>query len=216
MAVNPVNAHRGRHALFLGMTGSGKSCLIRQKLQAHKKIFSRVLIWDTNGEHDATYTGTRAGWLRELQVLVSNPGTVYTRLAYCPAVPTPEEWQWWCRTVWAVLDGKCTTLVVAEELAAVCKSTGKEQDAAGVLINQGRKYGLVFWGTSQRPQEIAKTYYDNAALLFAGQQRGAAMQRKMAAEVGVAPTDIAELKPLEFWVREPGKQPLKMKATFTA
>lgn len=175
-----------------------------------------MLIWDSNQEHDGTYSTTRAGWLRDLRQLVENPDTPANRLAYCPDVPTPEEWQWWCRTIWAVLDGKCTTLVVAEELAAICKSTGKEQDAAGILINQGRKYGLIFWGTSQRPQEIAKTYYDNAASLYAGQQRGVAMQRKMAAEVGVTPADIAALKPLEFWAREPGKQPQKIKAKFSA
>lgn len=208
MAVNPNNRHAGRHALFLGMTGSGKSVMMRQELR--KRRSGRVIYWDTNREHSATYASSRGEWLALLQRLAA--GERLGAIGYAPAVPTPAEWQWFSRSVWAVLDGKRETLVVAEEMAAVCKGSGKAQDAAGILINQGRKYGLVFWGTSQRPQEIEKTYYTNAAFVFVGQQSGAAMQRKMADEVGVTPADIASLKKLEFWKRSPGAQAVKVVA----
>jgi len=209
MAVNPNNKHKPRHALFIAATGGGKSVLVRQKLKEQRK--KRLTIyWDTNQEHQATYYSDRKSFLLALKSAVGK----HQALAYAPAVPTPDGWQWFCRAVWAVLDGNTETLVIAEELAAVCSTAGKAQDSAGILINQGRKYGLIFWATSQRPQEISKTYYDNAAYLYVGLQRGKAMQRKMSEEVGINVAQIARLQPLEFYESAPASQPKLIKARF--
>jgi hypothetical protein len=214
MAVNVNNRHPCRYALFLGMPGCGKSTLVRNELKSFQaKRKGLVLIWDTNREHQAKYASTRLEWLALLQEscelrLTSKP------VGYAPEVPTADEWQWFCRTVWVVLDGRNETLVIAEEMAAVSRGVGKEQDAAGRLINQGRKYGLIFWGTSQRPQEIAKTYYDNAAVLHVGQQRSKAMQRKMADELGASPDEVADLMPHEFLKSSPGQKVKKIRSNY--
>lgn len=51
---------------------------------------------------------------------------------------------------------------------------------------------------------MAKTFFDQCAIKYVGQQKGAAMCRRMAAEIGVSPEDIAALAPLQFY-RDEGR-----------
>ena len=98
-----------------------------------------------------------------------------------------------------MLDGQYITHMIAEELSGVCPSAGKATDNAAILLNQSRKYGGVFHGVSQKPQEVAKTYFDQCGIKFIGQQKGAAMRRRMAADIGLTPEQIGELQPLQFY-----------------
>lgn len=205
--VNPNPAWPSAHALFLACTGGGKSQAVAQgagtvfgggapKVQPIPKG-ERVIIWDQAGDHAGLHYESRAGFLRALAAGIR--GRRGFRVAYA-GPQTVAEWEWFCEVVWSVLDGDYLTYLLSEELSAVCPSAGKATDNAAMLLNQGRKFGLRFRGVSQKPQEVAKTYFDQCTIKWIGQQKGLAMQKKMAQEIGVSPEQIARLEPLQFYV----------------
>lgn len=100
--------------------------------------------------------------------------------------------------MWGVLDGKHKTFLIVEELSAVCETTAKASPNAAILLNEGRKYGLEFHGTSQKPQEIAKTYYDQCERRYVGRQKNTNI-KKMANDIGVSPEDVRQLQNLQFY-----------------
>jgi len=192
MAVNPDTSHANRNALYIARSGGGKSQALGQSLPASK---ARVLLWDISHDHRATHFDDKRLYAKAVAAgLRSNKGF---RLAYSGGVSL-EDFEWWCQVVWAALDGNYDTHVVTEELSQVCAGSGKASNHAAILMNQGRKYGLIFHGTTQKPQEIAKTFYDQCEILHIGQQRGDNV-RKFAKVLGLPESDIADLKKLEFW-----------------
>ncbi|GMU45914.1 MAG: hypothetical protein AMXMBFR26_06960 [Porticoccaceae bacterium] len=195
MAIFPDVSLPNRHVLVLSRSGGGKSQVLRQGLDMPGPG-ARVLLWDTAGEHGARQFHGRAEYARAVAGAVSGgPGAF--RLAFVGGTG-PEDFEWWCRLVWSSLDGRGITWAVAEELSAVCTTAAKAGPEAARLLNQGRKFGLVFVGTSQKPQEIAKTYYDQTAVKWIGPQIGANVQR-LAREIGVDAADVAGLRELEFF-----------------
>lgn len=192
---NPNTARPNKHTLYLAASGGGKSQALMQN-PALPKAGARIILWDQSGDHAGLHFQKKANFLRALDAgLRSGRGF---RVAYAgPA--DPDTFDWFMEICWACLDGEKETYVIAEELSAVCKGSGKALPAAAVFMNQSRKYGGIFHGTSQKPQEVAKTFYDQCAFKFIGQQNGLAMQRKMSAEIGLQPEDIASLNKLEFF-----------------
>lgn len=201
MAVNPNPRHPALHTLYIAATGGGKSQAVKQSKRAGRVPArgGRVVFWDVSEEHHATHYHKRADFVAALK---RSAAAASFRIAYVPQGEYPAEWEWFCKVVWALLDGDRITYVVGEELSAVCATVSRAGAAAAQLLNQGRKYGLIFHGTTQRPQEIAKTYYDACPIKWIGQQAGAAMQRKMAEQACVRPGDIAALNQLEFYVHD--------------
>lgn len=194
MAILPDVSLPNRHVLVLARSGGGKSQVLRQGLDMPGPG-ARVLLWDTAGEHRAQQYETKPAFARAVAAAMGQSRGF--RLAFVGGIG-PECFEWWCRVVWASLDGRVTTWAVAEELSAVCTSVAKAGPSAARLLNQGRKYGLAFVGTSQKPQEIAKTYYDQTAVKWIGPQIGANGAR-LAREIGVHVDDVAGLSELEFF-----------------
>jgi hypothetical protein len=196
--INPNTGHPNRHTLYLAASGGGKSQALSQN-PALPKQGARVILWDGSGDHAGLHFTEKRAFLRALSVGVRENwlrGRGF-RIAYAgPA--DPDEFEWFMEVCWGILDGNFQTYIVAEELSAVCSSTGKATPNAAIFMNQARKFGGIFHGTSQKPQEVSKTYFDQCAIKFIGQQSGLAMRRRMAAEIGVTPDEIAALKPLEF------------------
>lgn len=210
---NPNNAHRAEHTLYLAVTGGGKSQAVNHNLRAQLKPGSpaRVVLWDQAGDYPGHHFETRKGFLQALKKAVAS-GKGY-RIAFAGPV-TAENWEWWCECVWSILDGRHETYAIAEELSAVSPSVSKASPNAAILLNQGRKYGLKFHGVSQKPQEVAKTFFDQCPLKWIGQQKGKAMRRRMAEELGISQEQVHELGPLEFFVddgsaKEPEKTRIK-------
>lgn len=192
MAVNPDTSHPNKNALYIARSGGGKSQALGQSLPPSK---ARVLLWDVSHDHRSTHIDDRASYARAVIAgLRSNKGF---RLAYSGGTSI-EDFEWWCQVVWAALDGNYLTDVVVEELSAVCAGSGKASPHAAILLNQGRKYGLRFHGTTQKPQEIAKTFYDQCEILHIGKQRGDNI-RKFAKALDLPESEIANLNALEFW-----------------
>lgn len=192
---NPDPSRSNRGTLYLACMGGGKSQALQQNPAIPKKG-ERVILWDHAGDHAGLHVTTRKAFVSALRTALKRGGGF--RIAWAGAADV-ETFEWFCSVVWRVLDGRYRTVLIVEELAAVCPSAGRATQYAALLLNQGRKFGLEFHGTSQRPQEVAKTFYVNCPIKYIGQQMGYDMQRKMGREIGLKPEDIAALKPLEFY-----------------
>ena len=208
---NPNTSHPNRNTLYLAASGGGKSQMLAQNPDLPGQG-ARVILWDQSGDHAGLHCETKAGFIRALKAGLKAGAF---RVAFAgPA--TIENYEWWCEVCWSVLDGNHLTYMIAEELSAVCPSAGKATPNAAILLNQCRKYGGIFHGTSQKPQEVSKTYFDQCAYKFVGQQKGRAMRRKMAEEIGVTEDQITALEQLQFYKddgspREPELIKLKYK-----
>lgn len=187
--------------MYLARSGGGKSQFLK-RVPAE----GRVLLWDKSHDHQARHYTSKAGYLAAVRDAISRNAKSF-RLAYSGGTSV-ECYEWWCGVVWAALDGRVRTTVIVEELSEVCQSIAKASPRAAVLLNQGRKYGLLFHGTSQKPQEISKTYYDQCPIKFIGPQVGPNINR-FARELGVQPSEIAALRDLEAY-RWDGRQARKV------
>lgn len=212
MAINQNTSWPNRNTLYLARSGGGKSQALAQNPEIPKSG-ARVLLWDLSHDHRGVHIDNRAAYVRAVKKgLESGKGF---RLAYSGPGGV-DSFEWWCRVVWAALDGDHLTYVIVEELSAVCQSVAKATPAAAVLLNQMRKFGGVFHGTSQKPQEISKTFYDQCEVLHIGKQRGD-LVRKFSRELGIAEAEIENLKELEFWRVDPkknGGNPEKYRLTY--
>lgn len=198
MAWEPKNRNLklpNRHTLYLATSGGGKSQALGQNPEI-PKAGARVILWDHAGDHPGLHYRSRVRFLTALDAANRSGGGF--RIAYA-GERSPEAFEWFMNVCWRMLDGNKLTYVLAEELSAVCTSTAKASPNAARFLNESRKFGGIFHGTSQKPQEVSKTYYDQCGLKFIGQQKGLAMRKRMAMEIGVAPTDIAALEQLEFY-----------------
>jgi DNA helicase HerA-like ATPase len=184
-----------KHELYLGMTGSGKSQALAQN-KAIPSAGGNVILWDQAGDHAGVHYSNRADFLAAV-VRGVQAGRGF-RIAFA-GEQSVENYEWWWQVVWSVLDGKRQTWAIVEELAAVCPSSGRATPNAAFALNQGRKYGLIFHGASQRPADVAKTYYDNCNTRWIGQQRSPALQRRFAEDLGITPGEVAALEPLQFY-----------------
>lgn len=198
MAINENTQHNNRNTLYIARSGGGKSQALGQSKEIPRSG-ARVLLWDPSHDHKATHISTRPEFARSVAKAIQ-AGKGF-RLAFSGNA-TPENFEWFCNLVWAALDGNKITYVIAEELSAVCKNAGKAGQWAALLMNQGRKYGLRFHGTTQKPQEIYKTFYDQCEVFYIGMQRGAAVD-KFARDLGIDREEIAGLQSLQFWRVDP-------------
>lgn len=195
---NPRPALPNRNSLYLGRSGSGKS----QALKQNPIIMpgSRVALWDPNEDHPCQGYATMSAFIAALTEAdrISKGRMCGFRIGYT-GPDTMAAYLLWCKAVSAILDGRVFTHLIAEELSTVSSGTGKAPLPAVKLLNQCRKYGGIFHGTSQKPQEINKTYFDQCENLWIGAQKTLRQRRIVAEEIGVDPKEIGQLQPLQFY-----------------
>ena len=191
---NPNTAHKNRNTLYIAKSGGGKSQALAQN-PAIPQTGGRVIMWDAAGDHPGLHFESRQKFIKALTKGIRS-GRGF-RVAY--AGSSVEEFEWWCEVCWSVLDGDYLTHLFAEELSQVSPSVAKASPNAAVLLNQLRKYGGIFHGTTQKPQEVAKTFFDQCDHKYIGVQKGEAMCKKMAREIGLQPEQIASLNDLQFY-----------------
>lgn len=196
---NPNGAYPNRHTLYLGVSGSGKSQALLQNAEVPRKGV-RLIMFDHAPDHPGDHFRTRKGFLQALKRGLER--NLKTGAGFRVAYSGPrsiEDYEWFCDVVWRCLDGRFITYLIVEELSKVCTGPGKATPNAALLLNEGRKYGLRFHGTTQKPQEISKTYFDQCEHKFVGQQKTRAQRRKMGEEIDVTDDQIRALNPLEFF-----------------
>lgn len=195
---NPDHSLPSRHTMYLATNGGGKSQALEQNPEIVKA--ARVIGWDHAGDHRGIHYTDDCKFVDALmraEARWASHKTPY-RIHYAGA-RGPDPFEWWCEVVIAVLDGRYLTHLIVEELAHVSPSSHRATPTAGLVLNEGRKFGAVFHGTSQRAQEVAKTYYEQCPIKFVGVQNSDAMCRRMAQEVSVTPEQIAALRELQFY-----------------
>lgn len=198
---NPNPQLPNRNTLYLACSGGGKSQAVKQNPDI-PAAGARVLLFDPHQDHQASRVrGPVAKFAQVVGqgLLVAEQTGRGFRLAW-DAEPTPDNFEQFCRVVLAALDGRHLTHVIAEEINCYSERSGAAPPMAKRLMNEGRKYGLRFHGTSQKPQEIPKTYYDQCPVKWIGQQKSMRLRKQFAEELGIEPADIAGLNPLEFWI----------------
>ena len=196
-AGHPDNRWPNDHTLYLAATGSGKSQALLQN-PSIPRTGARVILWDHKPDHPGLHIRGRVQFVKALRAgIVRHQKTgAGFRIAFA-GERSVETFEWWCEVVWSVLDARHRTFAIAEELAAV-STPAKATPNAGILIREGRGYGLSFHGTSQRPQEIAKTFYENCDIRYYGRTRNQQLRRAWAAEMDVDPDRLKNLDKLEF------------------
>ncbi len=192
--INENPTLQNRNTLYLGRSGTGKSQALKQNAEV-PETGARVVLFDPNCDHAAHRYASRSDFARAL-ARANSSGKGF-RVAYTGDA-SPDVHEWWCQCVLAVLDGERRTFVLDEEIASSCSRPGTADPYFRRLLNQGRKYGMRYHGTSQRPQEIPKTAYENCPVLYVGalKQHSA---RYLAREIGVSADEVAALEPLTFY-----------------
>lgn len=164
---NENTALKNRNTLFVGMSGSGKSQALKQ-LGSYRQS-SRVVMFDPNSDHKMPGLLRARGRGELLDALLKGAKAGNFRVAYTPAGDErEEEHEFFCRAVLHLLDGSRPTNIVDEELAQSCKSPMRAERYHKKLMNEGRKYGLIYEGAVQLPQRVPKDVYDNCELLIIG------------------------------------------------
>lgn len=201
MAKNPRPQLPNPHVLYLARSGGGKSQALKQTSAIPRPHSgARVLIWDpARDQHRGTtyFNEPKRFALALLEAEKSGKGY---RLGY-DGPRTVEIFEWWCRCVWAVLDGNRPTFVLVEELGGVCPHPGEATPAHRRILCEGRKFNLHYHATSQRPQEISKTAFENVATWWIGQQKGVNVKR-FADQLDVPEEQVRNLQTLEFLVMD--------------
>lgn len=190
-----------RHTAAIGLTGSGKSQVIKQLVLPPSGV--RTVLFDPSRDHRAGthYYSSRSAFARALAA--ANASGRGFRVAY-DGVRSPEIYEWWCECCIAVLDGRKVTYMMTEELAAVSRGPGKALPAHQWLMNESRKYGGVYLCTTQFPAQISKAVYDNSGCVYLGKQPPR-LQRQFSDQFGIPLDDLKGLQDLEFMRWTAGK-----------
>ena len=211
MASNPNPGLNNRNTLYIARSGGGKSQALKQS-PAIPLSGVLVLLYDPNEDHRANRYTTKAGFGRAvLAAIKSGRGC---RVAYVGGFGESDH-EWFCQFVFSVLDGRRLTYVIDEELGAAGERTGKAARHHARLMNQGRKFGLVYHGVVQFPTELPKTVYRNCEVKYVGPLDNDTATR-IAREVGIPAAKISAQKPLQFWVSDPahGFEPRQIQLTY--
>lgn len=195
MAVNPRPELPNRHALILARSGGGKSQVTKQATD-WPQTGVRCVLWDPARDHArGTHYGSTPEQFRDLLAGALSSGRGF-RVAY-DGERSPKLFEWWCALVWRMLDGRVLTYCVVEELKRVCPTPGEATPYHGRLLEEGRKFGLVYRGTSQRPQSVTKTAYDNCGTLYIG-PNGRRAANMLQDQTDIPADQIAALPDLHF------------------
>ncbi|HET8701032.1 MAG TPA: hypothetical protein VFL97_05135 [Nitrococcus sp.] len=199
------------HKLYVATSGGGKSSALKADLAASKP--ERLVMWDPEGEHE---TGVQVGSIAQFTRVLA--GATCSGKRYSIAVqvrPSVDEFERFCRAVWAVACSTRPMTVVVEELADVTRNAGKASPAWGELIRRGRKYGVTIYVVTQSPTEISKTVYRNVNALWCGVCETEAERRRMAAHLDIGLEKMRALQPLEYYQKRLGHPASRGKITFS-
>ncbi len=206
---NPDTSLPNLNTLYLACSGGGKSqALFQNKLIPRSKV--RHVLWDPDEDHPARRFYTLPSFKKALvEELKRGRGF---RLAYSGDADV-KTFEIWCQMVISILDGAKPTYVTIEELATVTETVSRATKYFGILLNRGRKYGAQIHLTTQRGTEISKTAYNQCPTKWVGIQEGADVDR-MAKLCALTPGQIKELTPLEYWLKQSGKEPERVQLEY--
>ena len=122
------------------------------------------MVWDAYESHDVHYAKALPEFGKKLGAAVRANKGFKLGLSINPTI---ENFEMFCKMVWLAADGQKELIVVVEELGDVA-SAGKATQHWGQMVRVGRKYGLVLFAVTQRPQEIDKTVFTQVSRVWVG------------------------------------------------
>jgi hypothetical protein len=221
MAINEKPDKAARNVGYLAGTGGGKSQALYQNPSIPKRG-AFILMWDTNKDHKSTRFSDRKSFLSAVKkaVLSRQKGSKKSvRLSFTTKIDSFDkkefiaEFEWFCKVVWAALDGNYDTYIFLEELAACSESASKASPALGIIMTQGRKYGAIVHYTTQRPAGISKDVYTQTNSYLVGMLKVGDKKRVMN-ECGIPKDVIMPSVPLEFLYTDTMNPPERINLTY--
>jgi len=212
MPKNPNESLSNNHALYVGVSGSGKTQALAQNVHLKNKS-ARVIYWDTHHSFKADHYNTIPELLKALKVAESKRGGY--RIAY-GGEKSPEAFDKLCRLVFAVIDGNKPHVFVVDELASITTAIAKDNSPLGDLLRESRKFGLVILLSATRAAEIPKTAFTNCPHKIIGAQGSVSDQKTMSDFLRIDHDLLAdtELEDLNFWYKEPKKLAVKYRVKY--
>lgn len=169
MAKNPNEEWVNEHTVYLADTGGGKGSMLRGNPSIPRpKDKGRIICWDTAAAYPGYFYNTRRGFIKGLESALNSGQGFSVGYMGGDAMDMVKEHEWWANVVWDVLDGDYRTHIIDEELIRTHSSMGKATGYAGLIMNESRKYGGVWHGTAQKPQEIPKTLISRSEVKYFG------------------------------------------------
>lgn len=204
MAVNPNRALNARHVLVLGMTGSGKSQVLKNLIQPKGQ---RVVAFDPDGDHVSgagLFTDFRA-FCQEL-IRADSSGKPY-RLGFQGS--TRDDFRRFCRAAWDVLDGQRDTHIICEEAAAFTSGSGPAEEEFSNLLLRSRKYAGIVYTLGQRAAEVPTTARNQSMVRYIGLVDGLDDAKHASKLFDVPPEVLIKTPPdeLRFWKKVAGQEP---------
>ena len=200
---------QNKHHLIIGTSGSGKSSWLRQR--AEIKNARRVLAWDPDEDHKLTHYHSVAQFIQAVKRAGGGPIR-----AGLTVDPTPDNFERYCAVLFAVASSTRPTVAIVEEISAVT-SPGRAPRSWGIVVRQGRKYGIQLYAVTQRPAECDKTVLNNTPYKWVGAVEPEDRQR-VARILGVDVEKIAGLKHttsgIEYLYKAPGAEVQKKTLRF--
>ncbi len=200
MAANPNPGLSNRNTLYIARSGGGKSQALKQNSEIPAGG-ALVLLYDPNEDHAAyRYNNKKLFGRAAVAAVRSGKGC---RVSYVGGFGEDDH-EWFCQLVFALLDGRRLTYVIDEELGSAGVRSGRAAKHHARLMNQGRKFGLVYHGVVQFPTELPKTVYRNCEVKYVG-PLDVDTAARISREVGVPTAKISSQIPLQFWVNDPAQ-----------
>lgn len=188
----PNKALPNRNVFACGMSGSGKTTFLQERLAAEIKDTPKVhvMAWDPDEDHKLQrYRSWRV--FAEAAVVAIGTGKVFRGALSLD--PTPAAFARFCNLVAQLCSCERPMIVLVEELASVQLSSGKAPQEWGWLSRNGRKYGLRLLTATQRPAEIDKTVFSQSPYKWVGYTDNISDAKSAAATIGVSVDDIQAL-----------------------
>jgi len=161
--INPNEALTNRHTIAIAMSGGGKTYFLTNH-PLIKRRGVRLAVWDPYETHKVDYAKSVSGFVKKLAAGVKSKKGFRIGLAVNPTVKAFEAF---CKALWVAADGNKELVVIVGELADVA-TAGKASENWGQMVRVGRKYGVVLFVETQRPQEIDKTIFTQTGRKWVG------------------------------------------------
>jgi hypothetical protein len=197
----------GRLVIVSGASRCGKSTQVAREVRTEK----RIVAWDPEDQWSQQSGFRKITNRKALLEAMQTPG--HMRLAYVPAGPLQEEFDFLCGCVMYAGRFIGPLVYVAEELADVT-TPSKAPGNWGILVRRGLKRGITIYAISQRWAEADKTAMGNASeyRVFSSRANDVAY---IAKRTGIADTEISALVAFEFITFDPvTKEKSKKKLRF--
>ncbi|EJO2021511.1 DUF87 domain-containing protein [Vibrio vulnificus] len=200
------NALKNEHTAVVGMSGCGKSSLVKKRLV---KATDQVVIFDPKREYDGELLGRVVrvyhSFSRFAQAVVAGRKTKQGfKIAWQPDLKKgdtkPADFDKFCQIVWGCGDGHHVKplKVVCEEVAEHSETAGKATGYHGKLLRLGRSYGIHTINLFQRGQEVSKTIIDNCQHMYVMMQKTGASAVYLEKMTGIPSSVINDLQPLQY------------------